>query len=74
MVKPKGKAGHKQDSVWEFFNRIPLKSPGHYSGKCSNIFKIGFKKCTKYFFFLFFIGLGFSEDNILVSLFLLSEI
>jgi hypothetical protein len=34
MVKPKDKAGRKQDSVWEFFDWIPLKSPGHYFGKC----------------------------------------
>ena len=32
--KSKGKAGRKQDEVWEYFERTPLKSAGHYAEEC----------------------------------------
>ncbi|CAB5392201.1 unnamed protein product [Rhizophagus irregularis] len=32
--KSKGKAGRKQDEVWEYFEKKALKSPGHFSGEC----------------------------------------
>lgn len=35
MSLNKGKAGRKQNDVWEFFEKEPLKSAGHFSGKCN---------------------------------------
>jgi hypothetical protein len=32
--KSKGKSGRKQNGVWEYFEKTPLKSAGHYSGEC----------------------------------------
>ncbi|PKY60289.1 hypothetical protein RhiirA4_483843, partial [Rhizophagus irregularis] len=33
--KSKGKAGRKQDEVWEYFEKKALKSPGHFLGECN---------------------------------------
>ena len=35
MSSNKGKAGRRQDDVWEYLDKKPLKSAGHFSGKCN---------------------------------------
>ena len=35
MASNKGKAGRKQNDVWEFFEKNPLKSAGHFSAVCN---------------------------------------
>ncbi|PKK71526.1 hypothetical protein RhiirC2_865552 [Rhizophagus irregularis] len=34
--KSKGKAGRKQDEVWEYFEKKALKSPSHFLGECQS--------------------------------------
>ena len=35
MSSNKGKAGRRQDDVWEYLDKKPLKSAGHFSGECN---------------------------------------
>src|SRR5438128_11107075 len=35
MSSNKGKAGRRQDDVWEYFDKKPLKSAGHFSEECN---------------------------------------
>ena len=35
MSSNKGKAGRRQDDVWEYFDKKPLKSASHFSGECN---------------------------------------
>ena len=47
IVNPKHAGGHPKNIVWQYFNQIPTKHPGHFEAKClfcNHQWKIGVVK------------------------------